>query len=303
MRGVLVILGMNLLTGCAPGASDNNSVRMLAVRFQATLDTWARLRRDLVCPEHFMKPNATRTGGEFDAHSYFTVLKHIQMQEGYVLDYVYAYRNLGGHPILYARRTEQTRYATEADFKDAIRARAHLDEVEKAYEEYRTALQETDDLDPERLATADDRLEERLADFPNHEYWEWYLEHVQIDGSKEGYLEFVALHLLGDQFYLYWHANYHDTRIIADKSALDDLFGQAFFLDHKLPQSLRAEAERLDYSPQVEITESQAKVSIVTFSKWGGFQREHFIVDTRFPHRIVADSKETLISYFCDMWY
>ena len=41
-----------------------------------------------------------------------------------------------------------------------------------------------------------------------------YLEHIQLDGTPESYLQYIILKIIGGQFALRWHANYNDTEII-----------------------------------------------------------------------------------------
>ncbi len=54
-------------------------------------------------PEHLLNKNSARNGTEFDPNGYFTVLTHLSMEEGYVLDYVYYYGRSSGHPVLFTR--------------------------------------------------------------------------------------------------------------------------------------------------------------------------------------------------------
>jgi len=48
-----------------------------------------------------------------------------------------------------------------------------------------------------------------------------YLKSIVPDSSKEGYFEFIALSIIGNQFCLDWHANYNDYRIICTKDELN----------------------------------------------------------------------------------
>jgi len=75
------------------------------------------LRSNLEFPEYFWQENPAKQGGEFDPNRYFEAFTHLQMQAGYVLDFVYHQDGLGGFPVLYARPVEQAPYATEADYR------------------------------------------------------------------------------------------------------------------------------------------------------------------------------------------
>lgn len=70
-------------------------------------------------PEHLME-TGTKQGGEFDVNEYFTVLKHVSMQDGYTLDYVYPVDFLGAFPYLYARPVDQLPYASAMDVPEGV---------------------------------------------------------------------------------------------------------------------------------------------------------------------------------------
>ena len=55
--------------------------------------------------------------GWFDINDYFTVLPHIAMQDGYVLDYIYYHYGTGGHPLVYARAEDQKPLKNYEEFK------------------------------------------------------------------------------------------------------------------------------------------------------------------------------------------
>ena len=77
------------------------------------------LRSGLSFPEHFSQEDATRQGGEFDPNHYFEVFSHLQMQAGYVLDYVYHQDGMGGYPLLYARPVDQVPFVNESEYAAA----------------------------------------------------------------------------------------------------------------------------------------------------------------------------------------
>ena len=134
--------------------------------------------------------------------------------------------------------------------------------------------------------------------------WCGYLDHIHTDDTPEGYFQFVLLRILGDQFYLDWHANYHDATPVCDKAAIEavlqDLDGEIF---RKMPAGDRVRARRLDVAPTVTLEETQAIVSLVIFTKWGGFIRETFTLSRDFPHQILNFEKETLLEYQCGLMF
>jgi len=82
-----------------------------------TITAVSELRSGLKIPKYFGQENPAKQGGEFDPNRYFEAFTHLQMQAGYVLDFVYHQDGLGSFPVLYARPVEQAPYATEADYR------------------------------------------------------------------------------------------------------------------------------------------------------------------------------------------
>ena len=44
-----------------------------------------------------------------------------------------------------------------------------------------------------------------------------YLSNIQVDGTAEGYYELAVLSIMGEQFYLSWHAEYNDWEVVSSK--------------------------------------------------------------------------------------
>jgi hypothetical protein len=91
-------------------------------------------------PQHLLD-TGVKNGAEFDANQYFTVLNHVSMREGHLLDYVYVSESLGGSPWLYARPEDQAPYASMADIPANIQLPdfheyLEVEDVEQGYFEY-----------------------------------------------------------------------------------------------------------------------------------------------------------------------
>jgi hypothetical protein len=128
-----------------------------------------------------------------------------------------------------------------------------------------------------------------------------YLDFVQTDGSAEGYFELVVLSMMGNQFYLDWHANYNDTRLVCNRTqaieiaqSLNDGFGYPMPLVDRFRIHLLRGVE-----PAVEIGEQTVQVRVVTFSHWGGFSRVTVSIHRSFPHTILDIQEQVLIPYDC----
>jgi hypothetical protein len=76
----------------------------------------AALTADLEWPDHLMQENPVKTADDFDVNTYFTVLDHLAVEDGYFLDYVYQYDFLGGFPVLYTLPDGQPPFETFADY-------------------------------------------------------------------------------------------------------------------------------------------------------------------------------------------
>jgi hypothetical protein len=130
-----------------------------------------------------------------------------------------------------------------------------------------------------------------------------YLEHVQVDGTAEGFFELVVLAIQGEQFYLYWHANYDDSTVIGSREAAEAVIEAASEFGSPLTSEQEREALRLDFEPRVAFEEETVSVRIVTFSKWGGFFEDVYTISREFPHQILEHEWEELVSYNCGVMF
>jgi hypothetical protein len=222
---------------------------------QDTVDAMAAIQAGLRTPQHLLVENAQRDGSEFDPNLYFTVLTHLSMSPGYVLDYVYDYNGMGGRPVLYARPEGEALYATYEDFAAS--------------------------------ALEDDA----------------YLKAVVVDGTPESYFELVALSIMGAQFYLDWHANYNDTRIVCDTAALENLLDTIGTVGNEMRAADQVRARRIDLEPVIVVGEATVQVQIVTFTKWGGFFRETYSLERPYPYTIMDVQVEELVAYDCGIMF
>ncbi len=231
---------------------------------QKTVADVAALWMDYSLPEHLLEPDAVKTGQEFDVNAYFSVLDHLSVQPGYMLDYVYDYGGSGGSPVIYARSEAQDPYLT--------------------FSEYYTD-------------TIGDLPWEEWYEVSRFEY----LDHIQVDDTAEGFFQYVVLRKMGTQFYLFWHANYNDDWIICDRDALEQLLASLAEPEFglKLSPELQDQARALDLAPRVEIGADAVEVRVLIFTKWGGFIEERYTFTRSFPHKVIKEETETIVPYDC----
>jgi len=157
---------------------------------QNIVNQMMELTRSQEVPKHLLNYGGAPQEGDFDPNSYFEILKHISMEPGYTLDYVYFSTLMGAEPILYARKTDQKPFQSTNEFYEA---------------------------------TGEDRNENR------------YLEHVRTDGTPQGFLEYVILAIHGEQFYLYWHANYNDLQVVCTPAGVNEIIKKLEEYDFGVP--------------------------------------------------------------------
>ncbi len=128
-----------------------------------------------------------------------------------------------------------------------------------------------------------------------------YTDHIQIDGTKDGFIEFVVLGTVANQFYLSRHSYYNDTSIVCDYERLEnivtDLSEQEFGIE--FTPELQQQALSMDLEPRVEIGDDTVLVRIVTFTKWGGFIEQKYTIRKSFPHSVLEVDTSTLVPYDC----
>ena len=127
-----------------------------------------------------------------------------------------------------------------------------------------------------------------------------------MDGSPEGYYQFVVLALLGDQFYLSWHANYNDTKVMCDvsdnKYVNEDIKGYNL-PDSSLPQNLLDASQKVDHTPLVFMGDKTVKVCLVTFSKWGGYVDRIYTMGKQNPNVLLTVKENVMVQYHVNILF
>lgn len=111
---ILIIVGLCLTTLSCSWDPPTPS------RYQNTVDAFVSLVRDQGgVPKHLRRVKAVKRKKDFDVNEVFSVLTHLSMQPGYVLDYVYFYTGVGGEPVIYARPVDQKPYRNYSKYEKA----------------------------------------------------------------------------------------------------------------------------------------------------------------------------------------
>jgi hypothetical protein len=131
-----------------------------------------------------------------------------------------------------------------------------------------------------------------------------YLDFIQIDDTAEGYFQYVALNILGPQFYLFWHANYNDYQIMCNPADVQGVTANLGDFGRSMSPLSRLRTLLLrDVAPTVSTGEQTVEVQVVVFTKWGGFLRWTYTIDRNFPHKILDVKEKILIPYDCGVMF
>ena len=300
-----------------------------SVEFAKDIAEFQQIRQKVGLPKHLLKPNAERIGTELDLNDYFEVFETLSIKPDVTLDWVYEFYELGGNPLIYSRSKDQEPFTTPGELVEAVKVEASLGEVEAIWNDFgvksRKLTEKSGISDPFSGNTANEEareklwneLHERLAKHPRREYWNWWRESIIADESPQSYLELAALYLLANQFALRWHSLYNDLEILPSKAALKDCINR--YLDERneeivhfiegttfretYERDIAERAGKLDPAPHVEFKNDTVEVTLLTFTKWGGFLRKTLVLSKSAPHTLVSETDKIEVVWWCGIIY
>jgi len=243
---------------------NTQSAVSMASQCRQVVDGLYNLKKDLGLPEHFMSEHPLRQPSDFNPNTYFQVFTHLKMASGYTLDYLYFNDELGGLPLVYARKTNSTPFQSYAELLQSF---------------------------------GEEMAGERSYGQLRHKYD--YLEKIQIDKTPESYFEFTVLAFQGDQFYLWSHGLYNDLKVLCDSSDMQYVNADMQSFDIEFPQDVNDRIEKIDFSPVVIVGENDITVRMITFTKWGGFFENVYVMDKDNPTQLLDVRFNPLIEYDC----
>jgi hypothetical protein len=126
-----------------------------------------------------------------------------------------------------------------------------------------------------------------------------FLDHVQADGSPESFFQLVVLRMLGDRFYLWWHAMMDDDSILTDQESLEKILENAESFCSVPTDPILAQSATLDLEPKIETADEQINVELLVFSQFGGLLRKTYSFSRSFPHTLLGETEDTLVPYQC----
>ena len=125
-----------------------------------------------------------------------------------------------------------------------------------------------------------------------------YLNHIKIDGTEDGFMQYTILSILGEKFLLFWHSNYNDTEIICTYEELNQLLSRKDSSFYNFDDKFVEDAKTISPAPSVTFEDNQVIVRIIVFSKWGGLSERKYYIAKQFPHKIIKyDDTKVLAKY------
>lgn len=218
-----------------------------------------KVLRQMPIPEHFLYIDVPVDENIFDPNELLDILDRLQLKPGYLLDFIYYEDGSQGLPYLYARQDEAPSFQTIEDYSEAF----------------------------------------EQCDQPGSVILCNHMDAILTDGTEAGFFQWVVLHLMGDQFYLFWHALYHDHEIIASQETLTDLVESLAETQHGEPLSpeLKDQALAINPAPVVMIDEDKVSIRVIVFTKWGGFYEAIYELSANAPHQLINLEMKNLVPY------
>jgi hypothetical protein len=112
-----------------------------------------------------------------------------------------------------------------------------------------------------------------------------------VDGTPEGFFQYVVLHIMGGQFYLHWHAQMDDSEIVVTRERLDEKTAPVLAMMTPADQD-RARAH--DPTPRISMDDDTATAEVTVFTCWGGVLRHTYTIERVFPQQILDLQTETI---------
>ena len=212
-----------------------------AKKFQAWINQLKSYQKK--APDLFNE-NVKKSDSEFKIDHYFDILDNLELEPGWLVDYLYLQQRLGGEPIIIAfpesKKREYQKIINKINYNELY------------------------------SNTQDNDLENIIDIFLNYDDVDNYLDHLILDGSEESYFQFVILAKLGTQFALFWHALYNDGEFICTPEVAEKIIKRMnsgkdemdFMEDDLFDEQLK----NIDFEPKINIKEDKAVVRLVFFS-------------------------------------
>ena len=204
---------------------------------------------------------------DVDFNQFFEVLDHIQIENDYVLDYVYYYDGLSGIPLLYSRKYNDQPYYNIS----------RLPNWERHLIQY--------------------HIQESLE--------RSFIQSVKLDQTPLSYFQLAVLSLYCDHFFRYGPSSYRDEIILTNNRGLEQILeSQAMRIKSLLDSSfadqifeIKNEMMNHNFDPYIVMKDDIVQIVFYYFTNWGGVYRVNWVVSRYYPHKEISFSKQNIITY------
>lgn len=132
---------------------------------------------------------------------------------------------------------------------------------------------------------------------------------VVPDDNEEGYFQYLFFNEYGEQFALFWHANYRRRRIVCTENDLKNIISECIHGQSKLTSSeidsvdcisfesdLIFEVQKKGVSPKIKMNESTCEIILYEKGKQNLMEKTYEISRT-FPYKIILKKEVTLLEF------
>jgi hypothetical protein len=230
---------------------------------RSDLDAMNTLLDPYDLPHHFLEEDTVPHPGDFSPNQFFSVFKHLRMQDGYLLDYVYQYGGFMGGPVVYARKIQDRPFSSYQEFID-VKSGEPNKEV-----------------------------------YWGGEYADDYLSYVIRDETPASYLEYSLLDQYGNEFFAVGYANYKNIMLICDQSDIPTIEKNAneFTQRESFPKSIKLLKNLIYFKPSVRMIGNHVWVRYLLFTNRAGLVEVTYYYNNS-DHSVIPERDGNILIYY-----
>lgn len=239
----------------------------------------------------------------FDLKDYMSIFSKLTPEPGYIIEYIYDAGWDGAVPLLYAWRenlnkeeyisAEKERIIRKCDstinerVEKIRREDLEKDAKIKKIERTKRIFTNSRELSCKRI------LHSFALDLANHAAF-----HLTPQDNKMGYLQLLIFKLYGNNFALWWHANYGYRFPVYKKEQIEFLIKKnrendfsIYFTEKEIRPLLTAKLK-----PQIKMERTRCVISLYVFYAGSGLYRKTYSISRTNPYLITEKKSEKLVS-------
>lgn len=202
---------------------------------------------------------------KFNLKQYMDLFNRLEFNLDLEYDYVYFDNVLDGKPYLFAKEKS---FNLEEYLSDRVNKK-------------RVSRNKKEQL-----------LHEELYKFLNNPIYRAY-NHVTPEDSKDGYLQYLFFHELGENFALKWHANYEWRYIITSGNEMKEIVKKYWEDEFEEEKEDLEKLQELNPQPILELYPENCIITWIEETHFGFFERTYQIARSS-PYRITLIDEKKL---------